>query len=288
MLSRGKNTDVRRFIVTYRWELWLLLWAPLLSVTASVLVFPLLGFLYDEDRVVPPYVLYAQGVATSLVLAGLLLVFYGRVRHMERRFLTLVWGYAIWLAAVGALVWLVAAAFVPDDEGPELLSVSLQTRGRLLAHGVVALLPLLWFARQASRLSLAHAYLLFLILKAYSLVSVVATALNLWLFDLVPVGLLFAVGFASVLGLGFLLAWLLGNFDSRGIVFRRQAVGWLLAVYTVSVVWEPRGFIFVFLMGTLGLAQFLVDLIVPLALIYLVRVREPAPAAEPSPDLRVQ
>ena len=274
-----------RFLVTYRWELWLLLWTPLLSVIASVLAFSLYASLY-EDRPVPGYVAHAQGAVASLVLAGFLLAFYKRVRRLERWFLTLVWGYAIWLAAVGALVWLVAAAFAPYDEDSGLLSVSLWTRGRPLAHGVVALLPLLWFARQASRLSLAHACFLFLVLKAYTLTIVVARALNLWIFDVVPVGLLFAMTFASVLGFGFLLAWLLGNFDVRGIIFRRQAVGWLLAVHAVSVVWGLPG-VTVLLQDRLAFAQFLVDLIFPLALIYLVRTRAPVFPETPA-DPRVQ
>ncbi|MCY4448999.1 MAG: hypothetical protein OXE02_09195 [Chloroflexi bacterium] len=269
-----------RFLVTYRWELWLLLWTPLLSVIASVLAFSLYASLYDEDRVVPRYVSYAQGVAASLVHAGLLAVFYARIRRLEHPFFTLVWGYAIWLAAVGALVWLVAAAFAPYDEDSGLLGVSLWTRGRSLAHGVVALLPLLWFARQASRLSLAHACFLFLVLKAYTLTIVVARALNLWIFDVVPVGLLFAMTFASVLGFGFLLAWLLGNFDVRGIIFRRQAVGWLLAAHAVSVVWELQG-VTVLLQDRLAFTLFIVDLILPLALIYFVHVRHPEAAQQP-------
>lgn len=268
-------TRTRRFIVSYRWELWLLLWAPLLSGIASALLFPLLGFLYDEGRLVPGYILYAQGAAASLIQSGLLLVFYARVRRLERRFLTLVWGYALGLSALGALVWLVAAAFTPDDQDSGLFSLSLWTRGRLLTDGIVTLPLLFWFARQASRLSLAHAYFLFLVLKSYLLVTVLVRALNLSLFDLAPVGLLIALTFAFVLGLGFLLAWLLGNFDSGGIMFRRQVVGWLLAACTVSVVWELHGVVALF-QDRLAFAQFTVDLILPLALIYVVRVREPA------------
>ena len=276
---------LRRFVVIYRWELWLLLWAPLLSGIASVLVFSLLASLYDEGRLVPGYVVYAQGVAASLAHAGLLVVFYARVRSLERRFLTLVWGYALGLAAIGALVWLVAGVLAPDDTGSGLVPISHWVRGRLLAHGAAVLLPLFWFARQASRLSLAHAYFLFLVLKAYSLITVVITALNVWLFDLVPVGLLIALTFATVLGLGFLLAWLLGNFESRPRL-RWLAVGLLLAAHVVSVVWEPRGV--AFFQDRLAFAQFLVALVIPLVLIYLVRVRDPAPPAEHPEDLRVQ
>lgn len=276
---------MRRFIVAYRWELWLLLWAPLLSSVASALVFSLLAFLYDEGRLVPRYVFYAQGAATSLVHAGLLLVFYGRVRRPERRFLTLVWGYALGLMVVGALVWLILAAFAPGDEGSGILSASLWVRARLLVHGLAALLPLFWFARLASRFSLAHAYFLFLVLTSYSLVTVLVTALSLWLFDVVAVGLLIAMTFASIFGLGFLLAWLLGNFESRPRL-RWLAVGLLLAAHVVSVVWEPRGV--AFFQDRLAFAQFVVSLVFPLALIYLVRVRDPAPPAEPPEDLRVQ
>ena len=276
-----------RFLVTYRWELWLLLWAPLLSVIASVLVFFLYASLYDEDRVVPRYVSYAQGVAASLVLAGLLAVFYARIRRLERPFFTLVWSYAVWLAVVGTLVWLIVAALAPDDEGSGLFSTSQWVRARLLVHGFAALLPLFWFARRASLISLAHAYFLFLVLKTYSLmIPILSTAQNLGLFDLVPIGLQIAGTSVLILGLGFLLAWLLATFDARGTIFRRWVLGWLLAAHVVSVVWELHG-VSVLLQDRLVLAQFVVDLIVPLALIYLVRVRDPASTESPT-DLRVQ
>lgn len=274
------------FFATYRWELWLVLWAPLLSGIASVLPLALLGLLYGEGHMVPRHAVYAQGAVTSLVHAGLLLVFYARVRRLGRRFLTLVWGYALWLATVGALVGLAAVVLMPDPDSSEFSTLSLWWRGRFLAHGLAALPLLFWFARRASLLSLAHAYFLFLILKAYSLMTVISTVLNLWIFHLVPVGLLMAITFAFLFGFGSLVAWLLGNFESRGPRLRRLAVGLLLAAYAMSVVWSPSG-VTALLQDRLTFAQFLVGLVLPLVLIYLVRVRGPA-GQEPRTGLRVQ
>ena len=269
-----------RFIVAYRWELWLLLWAPLLGSLASAFVFPLLGLLYDEGRLVPRHVLYAQGAAASLVHAGLLLVFYGRVRRLERRFLTLVWGYVLALAGIAALIGLSAAAFAPDDLA-DVLPLAFWSAGQSLALGIMALALLLWFAREASRLSLAHAYFLFLVTQTYALTGIVGSAL----INRVPVGLGFAMGFAFFIGAGFLSAWLLGNFESRDAIFRKRVVLLLLAVYLVP---EIQGVVelVTHALGTddwsfAALALALIGLLLalvgalPLALVYLIRVRQP-------------
>ena len=110
---------MRRFIVTYRWELWLLLWAPLLSGLIGLGDTDTGCLLGDRGWMYPPYFFYTAGAVWSLMLAGLLLVFYGRARRLERGFLTLVWGYALGLAAIGALVWLAAAAFSRTMRAPD-------------------------------------------------------------------------------------------------------------------------------------------------------------------------
>ena len=292
---------MRRFIVTYRWELWLLLWAPLLSGLLASAILTLAAFFGDRGWMYPPYFFYAGGAVWSLMLTGLLLVFYGRARRLERGFLTLVWGYALGLAAIGALVWLAAAAFSPDNEGSGLLTWTLWTRGRFLAHGIAALLLLYRFARRASQFSLAHAFFLFLVVKTYTPATILGSTLDIRLSELAPIGLQIAIGFASVFGVGFLLAWLLGNFDPRGAIFRKWAVVGLLAAYMVSALWELVEFVTAALdsgaelftvpaFTYIGLFLFPSSVIVPLALIYLVRVRDPVPApeAEPPADLRVQ
>ena len=282
---QGAAMQIVRFIVTYRWELWVLLWTPLLTgILAAVALTLLVSIPEDRGWAYPRYFFHATGAVGGLLSAGLLLVFYARVRRLRRRFLTLVWGYAIGLAAVGALVWLVAAALVWDEQGLGQFDLAVWMRGTRLAHGVVALLPLFWFARQASQLSTAHAYFLFVVVKSYSLAAGLVTALNLLLLGTIPVGLLFAIGFASVLGSGFVFAWLLGNFDDRGIVFQRQVVGWLLAAHAVSVVWGLHGA--TVLQDRMAFAQLLVALILPVVLIYLVRVRHAVSAPQPPADLQ--
>ena len=157
---------------------------------------------------------------------------------------------------------------------------------------------LLRFARRASWLSLAHAYFLFLIVKTYTLDGVVGP----WVVDLMPIGLQYTAGFVSVFGGGFLLAWLLGNFGSFDAALRKRAVAALLAAYGVSVLWELVDLLIAVsdwgaelftLAGLTAIGLFLLQLVVgsvlPLALIYLVRIRPSAPTStEPSPDLRVQ
>lgn len=292
---------MRRFIVTYRWELLLLLLAPLLGDLAPPAVFPLAGFLYDRGWLDSRFVLVGFEGIGSLVEAGLLLAFYARVRRMERAFLSLVWGYALLLAAVGGVYWLLLAAFRPGLWESGVLANALWWGGSSLVYGVAVLLLLLRFARPASRFSLTHAYFLFLVAKTYLLTALLARTLSVQLFDLVPVGIPFAIGFVSVFGGGALFAWLLGNFSARGAVFRMRAVVGLLTLYIVSELWElaealtvvselTEGLLTGDALTTVGLSlwQFLIFTVLPLVFIYRLRVRHPAPAEQPAADLRVQ
>ena len=286
-----------RFFVTYRWELLLLLGAPLAGNVASTAVFPVAGFLHDQGWLPAYVVLYGYVGVGGLLEAGLLLALYARVRRLERAFLSLVWGYAILLAAIGGLLTLVNAAATWEVYESDVLVF---WGVRFGVYRIILLLPLLWFARQASRFSLAHAYYLLLVLKTSVLATILPRTLNT---ELVPVGLLVAIGAASVFGVGFLLAWLLGNFDSRSAVFRKRAVAGLLTLFIVSELWKlvelvtvvsdwSEGLFTVAALTTIGLSlmRLLIFVFLPLALIYLVRVRRPAPApeAQPPTDLRVQ
>lgn len=124
-------------------------------------------------------------------------------------------------------------------------------------------------------------------------------------FDLVPHVLLSFVltliSLALIFLVGLPLAWLLGNFESRSDAFRKRAVGALLAVYAVphlwravetviSVIGQDDGMLRTLASVSLVLLFTLVVVVLPLALIYLVRVRGSGPPvnAEPREDLRVQ
>ena len=273
---------MRRFIATYRWELWLLLWAPLLSSIAPVAA-QLLFSVFAGESEYPFFFYYSMpSVVAGLAEAGLLLAFYARVRRLERRFLTLVWGYSLVAAAVAVPVYLIGTAlfFPVDDRVGSRLGLWLVAVN--LAHIILVLPVLLWFARRASRFSLAHAFFLFLIVKSYTLTGILDLVIVL-----VPVGIGMAMNTAAYFGLGFLFAWLLGNFDSRETPFQKRTVGWLLAAYGVFVLTRLAEFA-VSILGAetltalaLGLAGLvfmgtLASSILPFGLIYLVRVRQPA------------
>ena len=131
-----------------------------------------------------------------------------------------------------------------------------------------------------------------------------AAALVPWAVDLVPRALLSLVlsliSLAFSFVMGFLLAWLLGNFESRSDAFRKRVVGVLLAVYVVlsasaqielvvSLFGVDTSLLEALASRVVGLLLPSVFIILPLALIYLVgRVRPPVPACPASPDLRVQ
>ena len=285
---------MRGFIATYRWELWLLLWAPLVSWLASSTALMLAGFLSDQGLLDSFFYSYSYvgGAAGTMVQAGLLLLLYPWVRRLERGFLTLVWRYELVLAAIAALlsVFGLALSLAFDEAGPSRF-VFLAT-GLILAGFIATLPPLLWFARRASRTSLAHAFFLFLVMASYGWTGLLVPLAV----DLVPrVQLVLVLSLISLplrFLTGFLLAWLLGNFESRSDAFRKRVVGALLAIYVVSNLGDvveivvstfgrDEGILGTLASVALELFLSLVFLILPLALIYLVRVRAPALADAP-------
>ena len=137
---------------------------------------------------------------------------------------------------------------------------------------------LLWFARKASRLSLAHALFL------------VAIVGGLWFPDLpdtLPISLSLFWEPARILATGILAVWLLSNFDLRSNAFRKWAivavVAWqgldslsdlLQALDFVVPDILAWGFYFKFLLLASALS-----LPITLLLVYFVRVRRPSTKA---------
>lgn len=140
--------------------------------------------------------------------------------------------------------------------------------------------------------ALRIAFFLFLLFQSYRLPDAIALGMGTQLRDLFSLGdslvtaafLAWPVGLVGALVVGPVLAWLLANFESRDAVLRKRAVGWLLAVYAALRLWdlvetvtlafrEDIGIPRTLALISLGLFLFLASIIVPLALIYLVRVR---------------
>ncbi|MDE2801661.1 MAG: hypothetical protein OXK21_02110 [Chloroflexota bacterium] len=288
-------TTMSRFLGTYRWELVLLIVVPAATAIAGYLAMAVSASLWDIGLTGSRYFYFGNGVAGSLVVAVLLGVFYARVRRLGREFLTLVWGYALALRIVGAVLSLVFLAVAPlfvdpqDAIGEYLLSFF----GFWLLVGLAQLPVLLVFARRASGISLAHAFFLFLIVQSYALPDTVVERAIKAAFDLpsASMAILLAIPVVAGIGLvtGCVLAWLLGNFASRQVLFRRRVVLALLAAQVMlgGIVWMSAWsslFLLELVVVTFGVSH-----ILPLALIYLIRVREPISGSlEPPVDSNSQ
>ena len=152
------------------------------------------------------------------------------------------------------------------------------------------LLALLWFARQASRLSLSHAFFLvaFTALRPWDPVR------TNWSLEILPYTYeSILIGVLITLSVILLKVWLVGNFELRGPAFRRNALiglvaatllsgyvrvlinhliglgeGTFLNVPSLLSLLEPTYVLTIFLART-GLQRTLIAF----ALVYLVRVR---------------
>lgn len=217
-----------RFLSAYRWELWLVIGIPVVAAIVSYGAQVLIGFVvrpYDGYRLQLEALLLS-----TLPTAALLVLFYARVHRQGRGLLTLLWGYSLWAAIVGMLtfgVQLLAHTVSPTTDAWEMIP------RQVVIGGVAFLLDLgvlFWFARQASRRSLMH--MCFLVVWA-------APALGLGAFHPTSADSFLQVYIAMlvscVVGLAMMLlqVWMLGNFERRGPLFRRNAV--LALVVTVFV-----------------------------------------------------
>ena len=130
----------------YGWPIVLFMVVPFTAAIARIaysIAFDLGFFSYDSFLL--PALLH------SLTTATLLGVLYLLVRSDERATLRLVWSCTFTITVVNMLVFVITI----------LAGFSLASSLAVLILGaLVGLVPLLWFARQASRFSLAHAFFL--------------------------------------------------------------------------------------------------------------------------------
>ena len=209
-------------------------------------VWTLSAYLYDTG-LLTDFPSYGFGGLGSLVEAALLLALYARVRRLGRGYLSLVWGYAIAIEGIAVLVWLVGIALWPSYASSSFGFTLLWVTGASLVQGVTSLALLLWFARQASRFSLAHAFFLFLLFAGYHLPSAISILIATQLRDLFSLGesrttvavLAWPFDLTGTVAVACVLAWLLGNFEARGASFRKRAVlgYWRRVRRTVSGFW---------------------------------------------------
>lgn len=136
----------------YRWELMLFIGIPLVEQASWWLLPHVLGNFnttFDVDSL-PSYI--APFLNLSLVFLCLL---YVRVRRLGRTALSLMWAFAFVYEAVATTTYLVFD--VTDSERWSVVSTSWWSIGVAF---LLSTLVLVWFARQASRISFNHALVL--------------------------------------------------------------------------------------------------------------------------------
>ena len=216
---------MRRLLNKYRWELWLFIGIPT--------VVSLISVIYDWSGVrwVGNSGLRDTGAVTGLAAAVLLGLSYPWVRRLGRPMLGMLWRYSIAASVVVGAVWIVSDLLF---SGVELDSTDLAYS--LGALGAAGLLVRLWFAREASRISLAHAFLFIALTVATG--SLVTPFTIAWLnvregYDLyvaMAVAGSAAFGTMLVVTITLLSIWALTTFDVLDRIMRRRVIVALLAL----------------------------------------------------------
>ena len=268
---------MRRLLNKYRRELWLFIGIPT--------VVSIIGAIYNWSGVrwADDSGLRDSGAVTGFAAAVALGVSYPWVRRLGRPMLGLLWRYSI----AGSVVSGTGEVVI------HLLSSRLGLDRTDLALSLMALIPAgilvrLWFAREASRISLAHAFLFIALTVATgSLISPLTSAWSALRegYDLYVA--MAVVGNAAsaimlVVTMTLLSIWALTTFDGLDRTMRRRVIITLLALGAVDA------FLFrmvrdITLLGpwrAIDLAIFLagsvIGTLILLGLTYLVRVRRPA------------
>ena len=230
VVDRDFRIDLPRFIVTYRWELWLVIGIPAIAIFTRNFVFHPLDLLLglEEQTATLHNLKWAQGLALYLLL---LTVSYLRVRRLGRELLALLWGIAIILPAISLVAY--GFVYVLGLTDPSTSFIGGLGRFYLITglREVPPLLALLWFGRQASRLSLTHAFFLvaFTALRPWDPVH-----WN-WSLESIPyVYVTILIGVLITYSIMLSKVWLVGNFELRGPAFRRNTLIGLVAATLLS------------------------------------------------------
>ncbi len=273
--------NLRRLLNRYRWELWLFIGIPAVSAV-FVYFYEWSPAGRDDDLR-----LLGWGSLIAFVCGALLKgASYRWVCRLGRPTLAVLWRCALATSVVGAVTLFFVNILYPlratraDD-----LSVLYKWVILLVLLLVGTSIVRLWFAREASRISLAHAFLLVALTSGVgsSILSVVSRLRLEWDF-LSPYDLAVVAG-SVVIGVWttLLSIWALAHFDVLSSESRTRVVVLLLALGAfaatpyVHVVREIEAGDYataMLVVATLALPTVVFTLIV-LGLTYLLRVRQP-------------
>ena len=268
---------MRRLLNKYRWELWLFIGIPT--------VVSLISVIYDWSGVrwVGDSGLRDSGAVTGFAAAVALGVSYPWVRRLGRPMLGMLWRYSIAASVVVGAGWgVIDLLFLDVILDPTDLAYSL---AGLSAAG---LLVRLWFAREASRISLAHAFLFIALTVATG--SLVTPFTIAWstlregydLYIAMAVAGSTAFGIMLVVTITLLSIRALTTFDVLDRTVRKRVIVALLALGAFDTFLIGRfshlavfGHRYAIDVG-ISLAGAVVVTLIILGLTYLVRVRPPA------------
>ena len=267
---------MRCLLNTHRWELWLFIGIPTVA--------SLIGVIYDWSgaRWVGNTELRDGGAVTGLAAAVALAMCYPRVRRLGRPMLALLWRFSIAASVVLGVGWIVIALLSSRP------SFDVTDFGRSVAvRGVIVSLVQLWFARQASRISLAYAFLFIALTVATGSLVTPFTIAWTHLREGYDLSLAMAVvgntAFWIMLVVTAILIsiWALTTFDGMSRTTRRRVIVALLALgaldtFLIGPVSQltVHGYRYAIDVG-LHLAGAVIVMLIILGLTYLVRVRHP-------------
>ena len=292
----GRVLNLRRLLNEYRWELWLFIGIPSVAATVGPI-----GLAYTWDVIASDdgwFFSAWRAFSTSVVAAVLLGASYAKVRRLEGFMLKLFWRYSLAASVVSALGFLTISLLSSQPWDPfDLGFVPFYLRWvlSLLALAALGGLVRLWFAREASRFSLAHAFLVIALSGSTAGYSILLLPVLLAFRTLAPTSrdtsdVALQLG-TAVLGTAItvLSIWALANFDGMGRRLRRRSLVALLALGVLHAVTSPSGvagdvvdyvemgnYMSAALVAAISLLGVTVFTLIVLGLTYLLRVRQPA------------
>ena len=223
--AHQEKMTLRRFLANYRWELWLFFGMPLIVGIVS----------FSTDWIVEcgdyPCYFWDGFFGYHLPSIALLAASYPFVRRQGRGFLTLLWTLELALRAISIPISAIEWLLVPDvAERPFI--VDLGANG---ARGVV----MLWFARQASRVSLSHAFLLIALSYADSSIGVsgsyvqrIAQGFDPWFMPHIVAGYLLVQ-----IAMNGLALWAMVRCGSSAPAFRIRVAALLIGIAVLKSLW---------------------------------------------------
>ena len=222
-------------------------------------------------------------IPTLYVTAALLLAAYAYIWRLRLNLIKLVCA-ATFAAAIVHLVF--AAPDLPAEISTYAWQFIHSSSARFLAGELAAMLLALWFARSASKISIAHAFFITALVFTFPLSRLLiesSIGQSGTLSQPLALSAVTAVTAMAALSIVTNLAavWLLGNFDRRGAAFNARAAA---ALFGIKAAIGVAAAIPLIARGNAAIAGDAPTLIifagwgVTLVLVYLLRVRRPAPA----------